>query len=502
MAGAAWRLGSVLTLVGFVGGCTSEVEPPPEEPELRFVDSQVPRFGDDDNVIADPTPPEVPVEEEGEGIKGTCAPIPNAHRLRCEFAVDPPALVRLTLEPVDGARPPVAFESKTEAPQHVLTPYFLTGDTDYFWTAERIEDDGESITGSVRTSELSSRHTQLDAVGTSSSPMVGMQSPCSGTPVAVIHDTKGELIWEQQMFAGNSGRLEGLDFTEDGTVLASGSAGGGISQIGEWTLDGFPLIGFQQGVDFEARLHHDLFRRDDLTYALTHETIMIDNRQVLLDGLYVFDASGLVGEWWLTDEFTPTASQLGNQQGTVDFSHANAVWVDRDGAIYLSMRHLHSIVKLGAVGTPEALELQWVMAGGPSVWQDDVTIFDLPSERQGFLRQHNFHRLSNGQFAMFDNRLAGNEFSRLLVFDLDQNLLQMTAREAYELPQHCAFQGGSWFTDLGNPMATCAPTRQAFEFSLGDTGTGTNAAPTVWEATVSCLGGQSSYVPRFVPLDW
>ena len=47
----------------------------------------------------------------------------------------------------------------------------------------------------------------------------------------------------------------------------------------------------------------------------------------------------------------------------------------------------------------------------------------------------------------------------------------------------------------GNPLATCAPYRRAYEL---DPGTG----QVLWEVEARCRDGIPGYVPRFVPLDW
>ena len=77
--------------------------------------------------------------------------------------------------------------------------------------------------------------------------------------------------------------------------------------------------------------------------------------------------------------------------------------------------------------------------------------------------------------------------------DLDLKSGTAEITEIYELPLHCDFQGGAWHTSIGNPMATCAPSRRGFEWDLG------TSTPR-WEMELSC-GTTNTYTPRFTPWD-
>lgn len=456
---------------------------------------------DADPRVAHPgwVPPDEPTEPT---MTVACAVGSNPLRAECAVDVVPATAVSVTFEPADGSRPPRTHHSDVAA-SHVVPLYLMTAETDYVYTVERADGQG-SATGHLTTGALPARYSELVVVGqgASTAPLIGATTPC-GTAVSVIHDSAGELLWMQNMALGGGGRLEGTSFTEDRTVLSVVGLGA-TSMVSEVDLQGNQLMAFVEGVDYVESTHHDAFKQAGLVYALAHETIDLGGgKLVLLDGFYVFDASGVVAEWWLSDHWLPPAPLIpgsGSSQG-YDLTHANAIWLDAQGDIFVSMRHINTVVKIRGMG-PDFGDIVWRMAGGPTPWINDFALVDLPGERSGFQQQHNVHRTATGEFAMFDNRASWAETSRLLVFDLDQVGQRFDAVEAYDLPVFCSFQGGAWFTAAGNPIATCAPDRRGYEFQRGDPGTGTQPATPIWQAQLRCVGGANGYVPRFVPLDW
>ncbi|MEN0067978.1 MAG: aryl-sulfate sulfotransferase [Myxococcota bacterium] len=500
---------TAVTLVGTMVGCGSPLTPE-EAPADAPLAEQVAIDGltaDPRQLAVDQTPGGGTTETgTSAALSASCELTDNALRAICTVSTDPPGPVRVTFAPVDGSRPARTHDSISFSATHRVPLYFLTPDTAYEALVTRADGGAKAATAQFDTELPPGRYSTMTVDGTSSSPMMGMSSPCSASPVAVVHDTNGDLLWIQHMAMTESARMEGVSFTEDQTVLAVLYQGAELTTLSEVNLEGDQLMWFQQGVDFDERVHHDAFRKNGLTYALAHEVLVVENKQVLLDGVYVFDSKGLVAEWWLSDDWIPPASAIpGGIGNAFDLTHANAVWVDDVGDIYVSFRHISSIAKITGLGANFGT-LQWVIAGSNTPWRNDFGFSDLPDERSGFIRQHNIHQLATGSFAIFDNRSSPSEPSRLLVFDLNQPMLEFTALEAYDLPVHCPFQGGAWFTGatngVGNPVATCAPERRAYEYELGSTGVGTAAAPVLWEAQLSCTGAGNTYVPRFVPLDW
>jgi len=485
--------------LGLAGlGCGSAGAPPSATPPPE----PVPVDPDPKSTPAPPTDTGSSTEPPtgSDEISASCEVGVNPLRATCAIEVDSPSGVVVTFAPVDGSRPPQVRQRLEPALEHEVTLYFMTAETDYTFTAARTDDRG-ATTGGFRTGPLPARYSRLTTTGTSSASMIGAVSPCR-SPVAVIHDTTGDLLWIQNMVQGGNGSHQATSFTEDRTV-ASIVYQGATSILSEVDVEGNQRRWFVRGVDFEHNLHHDVYKKDGLLYALAHETIDLGaGRRVLLDGFYVFGASGVVAEWWLADHWLPSPSIVPQTNGQgYDLTHGNSIWVDDDGDVYLSFRHIHSLVKVGGLGAGFGA-VEWVAAGGPTPWANDFDFIEIEGEREGFFRQHNLHRLPTGELAMFDNR-TGNTPSRLLVFGLDPAAGTYEALEAYDLPLHCDFQGGAWFTGAGNPLATCAPTSTAFEFDRGRPGAGTEEAPTVWEARLDCIGDpQSWYVPRFVPLDW
>ncbi|MEM6928425.1 MAG: aryl-sulfate sulfotransferase, partial [Myxococcota bacterium] len=433
-------------------------------------------------------------------IEASCTPDDNPLRATCTIEASPATTVSVAFAPVDGARPVRLHRSEVDASTHVVPLYLMTADTEYAYEASR-GDGLASVRGTFQTGPLPVRYPELTVQGVSSAPLMAASSPC-GNPVVAIFDSQGDLLWLQNTARGTTGRHEGSAFTEDGTVL-SVFRQGGMTTVSEHDLAGRELVYLQEGGAFDEALHHDAFKKNGLIYALAHETFDVGGgRLALMDGFYIFDRNGLVAEWWLSDHWQPPAGLVPvTSQGAHDLTHGNAIWVDDQDDVYLSLRDLHSVVKVRGLG-PGFGDVAWVLAGGVTPWASDFDVQDLPGELGGFFQQHNVHQLPTGEFAMFDNRMMPFERSRLLVFDVDPATLTMRALEAYDLDDHCWFQGGAWFTPVGNPVATCSHDRRAFEFSRGSTGVGTEPAPTLWEGQLSCSGGTNNFVPRFVPLDW
>lgn len=434
--------------------------------------------------------------EAGAGtIEASCAVSEdNVLRYTCAVRVDPPGPVRLAFRAQDGAGPERVVTSDVVAADHVLTLYLMAPRTVYAWTASGGDPawTGGPAEGTFETGTLpESAQVVADITGSASFPYVLLASPCDAGAAVVIMTTAGETVWYHDFARGPGQAVDAASFTEDGTVLVLTG-----DRIEEVDLHHQPLLDIQPVVDFERKLHHDVFRKDGLTYALCHDLLDWGGYEYNLDGYYAFDASGeMVTDWKLSDHFQPPYNP--GSANAHDYTHANSIFVDDVGDVYLSMRHVSAVVKVAGNAHPNPGQILWRLSGDPNrmpLGSDFALTSPDPAISSTFLQQHNAHLRADGRLAMFDNRLPG-ERSRVLVVDLDEGQEEVAIVESFRLPGHCLFQGSAWHAASGNPVGGCAPERTGYEFDRGQ--------PDVarWTMKASCLGGSNSAVPRFVPLE-
>lgn len=410
----------------------------------------------------------------------------NGLRADCTVTVDPPGPVEVTVAPADGRSAARTFRSDAVASEHTVGLWYLFPDSPHDWTARAVDLPGVEVSGTLTTGGVSSgADVALLASGTSTAPLVGVASPCLEYPTVVIFDTAtAEVVWYQPVPSPALGFLDAVSFTEDGTVLTIADG-----QVSEHDKLGNLILELRPGVELLEQAHHDVFRKDGLTYVLFQEIV----GEHVLDGFYVFDGAGAkVGEWHLADHFIPATPDTDGLPD--DTSHANAIWVDDDGQALFSMRHLSAIAAVR--GDPAAAdfgEIVWRMADPASEFGTDFTYASSVAGPADFQQQHNVHLLPDGRMTMFDNREIFDEVSRVVELSFDPATGSAVFEREYPLVVHCDFQGGAWRTPAGNPLATCAPMRRAYELDA-------TTAEVVWEAEVVCRSGASIYVPRFVPL--
>lgn len=438
-------------------------------------------------------------DDTGTEVQGTitahCAQTPeNVLRYHCTVEVDPPGPVTIRMQKAAGGGER-EFHSSAVAAEHELLLYLMAPRTDYTWVASSTEQPALRTTGAFTTLPApSGAQVQFNVSGVASFPYFVASTPCAASTHAIIASTEGELLWyEDFRVGGPHTMLDAVSFTEDGTILVI-SAGSVI----EKDLAGNELLRLERFNDYPERVHHDVFRKDGLTWVLHNHEVIVSGTPYVLDGFYVFDQSGaLVKSWRLADHHLP--SPTGGPTFSRDYSHANSIWVSDDDEVFLSMRHLSSVIKVnGDLSSPEFGEIEWVLAGDPD-YDPLGSDFTLSSAQPGasptFLQQHNAHLLADGTLALFDNRKQSREPSRLLHLSVDPVGGEAVIEAAYELPMHCPFQGGAWHTAGRNPVATCSPQVTAFEFDRGVTDTAR------WSVKLSCFSTRSGYVPRIIPLE-
>jgi hypothetical protein len=329
-------------------------------------------------------------------------------------------------------------------------------------------------------------------------------SPSCAPGFAVMMDADGDVIWYQDLEAGESDRMAVVPvaFTEDDTVLAIA----GHTQVREVDLAGNVRLDLDQGTDFEDLVHHDIFRKDGLTYALRAREGQVGADAVIMDGVYVFDAAGAVVDEIDLEGVWPYSYQPLMEGGywsgafgdAIDFSHANSVFVDANGDVLVSLKHLGSLAKFqGGPGAPGFGTLLWTAVGNPDsaiVAENDFVVTGAGDAT--FEMQHDANLASDGTLLLLDNGDVGAP-SRAVRYALDEPGRTLTLLESWELGSSCPVLGGVRELDDGHVLAVCDTTATIFEFAPG-------GPDPVLEARVRC-GGEGgafsvNYVPRAIPI--
>jgi hypothetical protein len=430
-------------------------------------------------------------------LNAACVADPtHALRFICSVSVSPPGPVEVAFSRSDGAGPVRTHASALSESEHVVWLYFMEAETDYTWTAlapGQAED--LRVQGTVTTGSLpEGAQVNVQSTGVSSASYFLVNSPCSQGGYALIVDPAGSVLWYHDFAQpGGPSIIDVVNFTEDETVMTMLD-----DQVIEVDLTG--QVGFhtEPDVHYDYNVHHDMVRKNGLTYILYNENIAYNGDNYVMDGVLVFDATlNLLQDWKLFDHFQPPRP-ANAAFGAEDYTHSNAVWIDEDDNLILSMRHLSAIAKIkGDPFAPDFGDILWRISGDATE-ADFGMDFALTSSVPGasdFRQQHNVHRLDDGRMALFDNRITAAENSRVLVLSIDENAMTLNIDEAYELPVHCAFQGGAWHTAAGYPVGTCAPRGTAYEFTPGE------YEQAAFELEVNCDVGFDNYIPRYTPLE-
>lgn len=95
---------------------------------------------------------------------------------------------------------------------------------------------------------------------------------------------------------------------------------------------------------------------------------------------------------------------------SIDYAHVNSIDLDTDSTLIISSRNMHELTKID-LNTGDII---WRMGGRHNM-------FSFNSDTSAFSGQHDFRKLENGQFSLFDNNwFSGVEGSRGLIYELDE----------------------------------------------------------------------------------
>lgn len=393
--------------------------------------------------------PEPEPEDDVATLTADCEPTDNALRRSCTLTVDPAEAVSVRYAPADGLSPEREVTTETAESTQVVELAILRPDTDYTFVASTVSGSVETP-GTFHTDPLPPEvASSLAVTGVSSVALLGTDTPCGEAAYGVIYDTAtGDVVWYDLLDAGGKlGPVDMIQFTEDHTVL--GETEGKIVEV---DLAGEVLVELVHGVDYTDELHHDLFKRDGLIYAIRAlgSGPPGPGEEPPLDGFYVFDAATgeRVAEWDAPSFLEIPAGATG------DWMHTNTIWVDAAGDIYLSSFGQNSVIKLvGDWTRPDFGTQLWALAGAePAGFGSDYTIDWGTVGVVGFQHQHAVHRLDDGTLMLLDNA-----HGRALALTLDEGAGLATVEAEYSTTgTECGPQGTAAMTAAGNVLVGCS----------------------------------------------
>jgi hypothetical protein len=124
---------------------------------------------------------------------------------------------------------------------------------------------------------------------------------------------------------------------------------------------------------------------------------------------------------------TDATSDINLRQSVIDYIHPNSIWLDTDGNILVSCRHLDEVIKVsrstGAV--------MWRWGGSGSKGNEFTWLNDTKDGFTGFSHQHTVQRLADGTILMFDNgNLRPGGASRAVKYRINE--VTKTAERVWE----------------------------------------------------------------------
>ena len=404
-----------------------------------------------------------------EGVEASCElQADNNLRFDCTVTLSEEGALELIAFDEEGWTR--TFESESSG-DHAVTMWGFLKQTKYGWRAEV---NGEIVaSGSVTTKNTPSelRAIEFNAEGEDSSAD-GFLIPtgCPTDNFLVVVNPAGDVLWYEPL----DGTIEVVQWTDDGTFLMLAER----AQIWELTPGGEEVFRVSRGSDFDLPIHHDAFKRNGYVYALNGDAFENDaGEEFVLDGFYVFDASGaLVGEWSLSDhlgdiELSGEGAGMGGFwghvfPGAIDFSHANGIYVDEEGDIYISFRWFDGVFRVEA--DPEESdfgEVRWRLLGSSDLGiAGDFSMTTAVGGEANLDGQHHPALTEDGSLTVYDNRHSP-EATRTVRMELDESAGVATIVETHELPKTCDVQGGYYVLPDGGALATCPMDMEFYTFA-------------------------------------
>lgn len=251
----------------------------------------------------------------------------------------------------------------------------------------------------------------------------------------IIFNTSGDPVW----YLRTPDTRRDFKVQSNGwiTMLVRGGFGG--SSQGYIAFDeNFEFIKSMRTTNGYSTDEHELFMLPDSGYFLIgRRETKVDMSQYVIGGktdatvretcIQEFTSDdNLIFIWRAWDHFDIRDLELESLTDSyIRFPHMNSIFIDEDGHILLSSRHLSEFSKIHR----QSGEFIWRMCGVPQSPNNDFQFVNDPLN--GFRNQHTISSLGNNRYLLFDNgNMHGPAVTRTVEYEIDT--VSMTANLVWE----------------------------------------------------------------------
>jgi arylsulfotransferase ASST len=361
-----------------------------------------------------------------------------------------------------GAQDVVSADLPIKEGEAAVALLGLRPDRDYQVKAVAVRTDIASVLSEAKTFRTGSTPAGLPTVGATGDglegewTLVGMVNATGATHGAMVVNGLGEVVW----YHVTDNPVTDFQRQPDGTYTAAEvPASGSGAHFDQFDREGRLLRVWTAPPESASTDWHELrLLPGNLALIAGTQTRVMDlsalggsaSATVVGNVLYRVQADGQVVFRWnafdhlAVDDLDPAVDVT---QGSVDWTHVDAVDVAPDGGYLLTFRNLSQVVKIDAV-TGAVI---WRLGGKRS----DFTFPDDPLGGPSF--PHGARELANGNVLLFDNGNGrATQESRAVEYALDRQSMQ--ARVAWQYapspPRHASDLGFAQRTSAGTTLVT------------------------------------------------
>lgn len=309
--------------------------------------------------------------------------------------------------------------------------------------------------------------------------------------LVLLRISDGTVVWYQRVGAdlpiGHLVKVDGFELDAPSRSIDVLVAHSVVRRFA-WTGE----ILMETGLYFDTLprpTHHDLHRQGPWTVALNAADHEGPEGSYVVDGVYVLDeAGGVVQEWDLIDHLVLEGGRPGGYwsiefPGSIDYTHANNIFVTDDGDWLLSFRAFHSMLRVAGPESPDFGEIRWALSTLPDpLLGSDFQVVSThgATARTRITNPHHATFDELGRMLLFDNGHGqGGQTSRVLALVVDEDAGVADIVEAWDLPLHCPVQGSVYPLPSGNLLATCPTHQTVYELAPDE-------PEPVWSLKASC----------------
>lgn len=223
--------------------------------------------------------------------------------------------------------------------------------------------------------------------------------------------------------------------------------------------------------------HHDARILDNgHIIVLVTESRQIEGEALTGDKIVELDANGdLIWEWSTFDHLDTTRfpgnlSTTESRNGSLDWTHSNALWyIEHDNSILLSVRSQGWVVKIDH-STGDVIWIMGDVGGTDSSYDNNDKFFTLESG-EWMTGQHAVMVASGGEILLYDNRNESNGemlMSRAVKYRLDESA--MTAEQTWEglATNYTSSMGDVDELSNGNVLVCAAGGRSSSDLNISE----------------------------------